>query len=183
MCECYSTYLSIDVFVQTVNDLPADVLTYIFEIVQQQHYQQPSQEEGAYAWTYISWVCQNWRWIALSSPGLWTTISIDTGRRSQCNLAWIAASLERAAGALLQVTVLLAPSGFKPWRTIHNILLPSVSTFRRFRCTYSLGACGLCNVEDLTSFISSMTSLEDLRLRDSSEGRRSRGTLYPLAIT
>ena len=86
MNEYYSTYLSMDIFAQTVNDLPVDVLADIFEMVQQQHYLHLHNEGCIYAWTYVSWICQNWGWVALTSPRLWTKIWIETWDRSQCNL-------------------------------------------------------------------------------------------------
>ncbi|TBU36305.1 hypothetical protein BD309DRAFT_1085207 [Dichomitus squalens] len=162
----------------TVNDLPAEVLAYISEIVQMKHWQDGSPAWGSYRWTYVSWVCRYWRWIALASPALWTTIWIDTGDRSRCNLAWVAASIERAAGAPLDVSVLLRPSGVESWGTLYDLLLPFVSAIRRFAFTF---CSGLNSDLALTWFAISMVcpkgSLEVLKLGDDSQERHSSAML------
>ncbi|EJF62064.1 hypothetical protein DICSQDRAFT_180387 [Dichomitus squalens LYAD-421 SS1] len=144
------------------------------------HRQDGSRAWDSYPWTYVSWVCRYWRWIAHTSPALLTTVWIDVGDRNWCKLAWVAASLERAAGALLDVSVVLRPSGVESWDTIRDLLLPSVSAIRRFVFTFYYGDGGLSDVSSLALFIASMTSLEVLRLDDDSSEHPSSEMLLQL---
>ncbi|KAJ2965587.1 hypothetical protein NUW54_g14069 [Trametes sanguinea] len=94
-----------------VNQLPAELLVCIFCWLQwlcgwatgAHRYRSAYYE---LSWLRLTWVCRQWRMIALSSPSLWTYIHCG---KTPMNLAWVVAVIERSSGMPLDIKI--SPGG------------------------------------------------------------------------
>ncbi|KAI9060826.1 hypothetical protein FKP32DRAFT_1760117 [Trametes sanguinea] len=94
-----------------VDQLPAELLVCIFCCLQWfcGWATGADQYRSAYyelSWLRLTWVCRQWRMIALSSPSLWTYIHCG---KTPMDLAWVAAVIERSSGMPLDIKI--SPGG------------------------------------------------------------------------
>ncbi|OSC99641.1 hypothetical protein PYCCODRAFT_1479775 [Trametes coccinea BRFM310] len=86
-----------------IDRLPPELLVYIFQWVQWLcgwSANETYRGDCARSWIALTWVCRQWRNIALSSPILWSYIDC---RELPLDLECVTAFIERASGALLDV--------------------------------------------------------------------------------
>ncbi|KAL0951990.1 hypothetical protein HGRIS_008643 [Hohenbuehelia grisea] len=72
-----------------ISKLPNEILSDIFRLIHYDNLRLPTSQDLSF-----SWVCHDWREVALNDPLLWNTISLSTGRPGNHRLADI--MLERA---------------------------------------------------------------------------------------
>ncbi|KAI0742627.1 hypothetical protein C8Q80DRAFT_1189749 [Daedaleopsis nitida] len=157
----------------SITDLPPEILSCIFQIVQDITGWTGSWEDDAKmstSWIRLSWVCRHWRQVAVTTPLLWNRIS---DHQRSLNYSWVPVFLDRAASAPLHVKgrnqghrlgmAILHPSSL----VLHHLppYTSSVLSFHfevsghRRHFTQSLEAL-------LLPILTQMCSLESLRLHD-----------------
>ena len=123
----------------------------------------PSYGSKIVHWVHITWVCRQWREVAIADCGLWTKIY----GRDSTHGRWLPTFLDRASDALLDVDI--GPA--RTWqdeafefKDMLNVLAPHASTIR----TFSLVADDNKPQENMwmtiTPLLTQMRNLEDLSL-------------------
>ncbi|KAI0739371.1 hypothetical protein C8Q80DRAFT_178480 [Daedaleopsis nitida] len=108
----------------TIDCLPSEILVYIFHVLRhltgwddlplyhRRNWERIRRGEvdsrnTVMEWIHTTWVRRHWRAVALASPGLWSKLQV-IHRQNKPVQAWLPVFLERAMGALLDVSVLLS---------------------------------------------------------------------------
>ncbi|KAI0704042.1 hypothetical protein C8Q76DRAFT_753373 [Earliella scabrosa] len=93
---------------QAVNQIPSELLVYIFQMVQDAVY------SGCWGmvpftieWIPLTWVCRHWRNVSLTAPILWSTIHVTSYFPSTTSTIRLTTFLDRAAGASLNISFVL----------------------------------------------------------------------------
>ncbi|OSC99642.1 hypothetical protein PYCCODRAFT_1470135 [Trametes coccinea BRFM310] len=89
-----------------VNQLPTELVISIFCWVQWlcgwTWTSGPVDYERSRSWLMLTWVCHQWRMVALSSPALWTYIYCC---KTPVDPTWVAAVIERSSGIPLDIEI------------------------------------------------------------------------------
>ncbi|KAI9060825.1 hypothetical protein FKP32DRAFT_1595159 [Trametes sanguinea] len=102
--EALESEATFSVVTRPIDRLPPELLGYVFQWVQWLcgwSAGEVYRGYGARSWIQLTWVCRRWRALALSSHILWTCIEC---RELPLDLECVTAFIERASGALLDVT-------------------------------------------------------------------------------
>ena len=139
-----------------VNQIPSELLVYIFQIVQEAVH--CMMIPFTPAWIPFTWVCRHWRNVSITAPILWSTIRVT--RHPLSTTLWFTTFLERAVGALLDLELHLE-CGTDSCRQILGKLRSRASTIRRFTLWLS------DRKSPISDFLfTHMTELEELTLLD-----------------
>jgi hypothetical protein len=148
-------YDALKLIMHPVRQLPADILLEIFTITMNFHrYADVSYMSGFLpsikSLIHLSHVCKEWRYTALTSPGLWSEIQIDlettdayprtTSSQSSNRCALLEASIHRSAAHPL--SVYLSALGHIPsHHPIFRILLPTSPRWRHLYLCMRVAQC------------------------------------------